>query len=312
MSETTFESNDEAIEAWNTVLFDKFVRFRKSIVGGLAAHGRVLFERHPPSPGARLLDVGCGFGDTTLDLARLVGPKGEAVGVDAARRFIEQARKEAGEASVPNARFEVRDVQSESLGGPYDAAYSRFGTMFFASPVAALRNVRKAVAPGGEFHMVVWRKKDENPMFCEAEQRVLAIIPHPEKGDEVTCGPGPFSMASADLVSTQLLAAGFERPVFERVDTEAWLGDTVSEAVEFALALGPAGEILRLAGPDGERHAAENPSLPRRDDVGDETIGRDLGRIQLVARERARARVGLPRTATAVLRLRPRIWREMR
>ena len=240
--------NDEAIEAWNTILYDKFVQHRKVLVGGLGGHGRAMLERHPPAAGDRVLDIGCGFGDTTADLARLVGAKGEAVGVDAAPRFVEQARREAAEATLPNARFAVCDVQRGDLGGPYHRAYSRFGTMFFASPVAALRNVRKSLRPLSPLHMVVWRKKDENPFMAEAEQRVLAIIPHPDKGDNVTCGPGPFSMASADLVSTQVLAAGFERPTFERVDVDVWIGQSVAEAIDFALTMGPAGEVVRLAG----------------------------------------------------------------
>jgi ubiquinone/menaquinone biosynthesis C-methylase UbiE len=249
--------NDEAIKAWNTVLYDKFVRFRKAIVGGLSSHGRAMLERHPPGARDRVLDVGCGFGDTTIDLARLVGAKGEATGVDAAERFIEQARAEAKAAGVSNARFAVCDAQGGDLGGPYHRAYSRFGTMFFSSPVAALRNVKKSLAPRAPLHMVVWRKKEENPFMAEAEQRVLAIIPYPEKGDQVTCGPGPFSMASADLVSTQLLAAGFERPVFERIDTDVWIGGTVAEAIDFALALGPAGEVVRLAGDVAEKNMVE-------------------------------------------------------
>jgi len=157
------DANSEAIAAWNTVLFDKFVRFRHLVTKGLGAHGETVMARHPPREGARVLDIGCGFGDMTAELAGRVGKKGEAVGVDCAPRFIESAAREARDAGLGNARFEVRDVQFDGLGGPYDQAYSRFGTMFFASPVAALRNVRKSLKPGGELAMVVWRRKDENP-----------------------------------------------------------------------------------------------------------------------------------------------------
>jgi SAM-dependent methyltransferase len=252
MAETFFD-NVEAIEAWNTVLFDKFVQFREVLTSGLGQHGTEAMDRHPPPVGGRVLDIGCGFGDTTQVLAQRVGPDGAAVGVDAAPRFIDAARAEARDAGVTNAHFEVRDVERDDLGGPYDHAFSRMGTMFFASPVHAMRNVRKAMRRGGQLAMVVWRAKPENPFLHDIEQRVLEIIPHVDKGDQVTCGPGPFSMASADLVSTQMLAAGWQRVGFERFDAEIKVAADLDEAIEFSMSLGPAGEIIRLAGAEGER-----------------------------------------------------------
>src|SRR5579872_3288003 len=102
MDGKTYVDNTEAIEAWNGVLFDKFSRFRETLTTGLGVHGEALLERFPPRPGERVLDVGCGFGDMTITLARLVGAGGEAVGVDAASRFIEIGRRDAAEQRVPN------------------------------------------------------------------------------------------------------------------------------------------------------------------------------------------------------------------
>jgi ubiquinone/menaquinone biosynthesis C-methylase UbiE len=257
MAESLFENNVEAIEAWNTVLFDKFLRFRDALISGLGKHGAAAMDHYPPPRGGRVLDIGCGFGDTTQELARRVGPEGLAVGVDAAPRFIDTARVETEAAGIANARFLVADVQSDDLGGPYDHAFSRMGTMFFASPVMAMRNVKKAMRPGGQLAMVVWRAKAQNPFLYDIEQRVLEIIPHVEKGDQVTCGPGPFSMASPDLVSTQLKAAGWERIAFERFDADIRVAADLDEAIEFAMALGPAGEIIRLAGDEGLRKKDE-------------------------------------------------------
>lgn len=257
MDTKTYVDNREAIEAWNGVLFDKFARFRETLTKGLGAHGEALLERYPVHPGEHVLDVGCGFGDTTVTLARLVGAQGEAVGVDAAARFIELGRREAAEQGVTNARFTVADVERESLGGPFDRAFARFGTMFFANPVAALRNVRKALASGGKFTFVVWRRKDENPCWYDAEQRVLRFVQVPEESNAVTCGPGPFSMSSADVVSTQLGIAGFEHISFERHDQEIRLGKDVDDAIEFSMALGPAGEVMRLAGDEAVRRKSE-------------------------------------------------------
>ncbi len=257
MQGTTLDGNSEAIEAWNTVLFDKFCAYRDILCTGLGLHGEAAMDRAEPKPGEIVLDLGCGFGDTTQVLARRVGPTGQATGIDAAARFIEVARREAKEAGADNTRFLVGDVQGADLGGPYDLAFSRMGMMFFASPVAALRNVGKALGSGGRLAMVVWRKKDENPFLALVEQRVLEIVSVPEQTNQVTCGPGPFSMASADVVSAQLLAAGFERPTFERFDGEIYVGRDLEAAMEFALTLGPAGEVMRLAGAEAERRRPE-------------------------------------------------------
>lgn len=249
-----FDGNAEAIEAWNSVLFDKFRRFRHIVCDGFGVAGTAALERHPPPRGARVLDIGCGFGDSTREIGQRIGAEGEAVGVDAAARFIDLAIQEAAQADVGNVRFRVADVQFDDLGGPYDHAFSRFGTMFFVNPAVALRNVRCALKDGGALTMIVWRKKEENPWLYDAELAVTEIVPLPPSTDEPTCGPGPFSMASPDLVSAQLVAAGFGAVTFERFDTLIRIGNTVADAIDFAMALGPAGEVIRLAGAEGEKH----------------------------------------------------------
>lgn len=248
----TNPANAEAIEAWNTILFEKFCRFKHLLTTGLSIHGDEALRRHPPRAGARVLDIGCGFGDTTCAIARIVGTHGTAFGVDAAEHFVEAARRDP-EAEASGAHFFATDVQSGDLGGPYDAAFSRFGTMFFMSLVAALRNVGKTLVPNGELTMVVWRRREDNPWLHAAELRVRELVPEAHPPDTVTCGPGPFSMADAEMVSEQLRAAGYERPSFARFDADICIGKNLDEAVEFALALGPAGELMRLAGDEGER-----------------------------------------------------------
>ena len=248
------EENDIVVTAWNTVLFDKFCRFKHLLIDGLAPHSDEALARHEPPEGARVLDVGCGFGDSTQRIARQVGPRGEAVGVDCAENFVKAAEEEARQAGVRNASFFVADVQTDDLRGPYDFVFSRFGTMFFMMPGAALRNIRKALKPGGGLTMIVWRNREENPWLHEAELRVREIVPviSHEDTDQVHCGPGPFSMAGPDMVSSLLRSAGYDRIAFERFDADICIGRDLPEAVEFAMALGPAGEIIRLAGEDGE------------------------------------------------------------
>jgi len=247
--------NDLVIEAWNTVLYDKFVRFKHLLVAGLSGHSEELLKRNLYPKGARVLDIGCGFGDSTAKIARAVGPQGEAVGVDCAERFVRTAARDAADAGVPNARFFKADVQADDLRGPYDYAFARFGTMFFTLPGVALRNIRAALKPGGVLTQIVWRKREDNPWLYDAELKVREIVPvvSHEDTDQAHCGPGPFSMAGADMVSSMLASAGYSSITFERFDTDICIGRDLEDAVEFAMALGPAGEIIRLAGAEGEK-----------------------------------------------------------
>ena len=260
--------NAEAIQAWDGPLFDRFVKFRHIVTTGLGAHGDEALRLHPPHVGERVLDVGCGFGDTTQQIAGLVGPSGEAVGVDAATKFIEASKKEAEEAGVANASFFVADVQTDSLHGPYDRAFSRMGTMFFVSPVAALRNVRESLVRGGELCMVVWRRREDNTWLYRAQQIVEAIVERPEEYDEPTCGPGPFSMANADTVTDQLMYAGFENVSLRRCDLEILGGKDLDQALDLVMSIGPAGEILRLQG-DRAAHLVPQVEAALRDGLAE-------------------------------------------
>ena len=195
------------------------------------------------------------FGDTTRLIAHQVASNGSSAGVDCAPRFVELANRELQESPISNISFFVADVERDELNGPYDHIFSRFGTMFFNRPGAALRNIHQALSPGGTLNMIVWRRREDNPWIYDAELLVKPMVPlvSHEDTDQVHCGPGPFSMVSADVTSELLNYAGFDRVSFERFDTEVCIGRSIDEAVDFAMNFGPAGEIIRLAGKDGER-----------------------------------------------------------
>jgi SAM-dependent methyltransferase len=241
-------SNAEAIEAWDGPLFERFVKYRHIVVAGLKQFGDEAVRIYPPVLGSRVLDIGCGFGDTTQQLADQIGAEGLAVGVDAAPRFIDAARMEAAEAGVANVRFDVMDIEVASFEERFDYAFSRMGTMFFANPVAALRNVREALLPGGQLVMVVWRVREDNEWLYRAQQITERFVTKPEEYDEPTCGPGPFSMANADTTSGILNSAGFDEITLRRCDLSVKGGNDIEEAIELTMDLGPAGEILRLQG----------------------------------------------------------------
>jgi SAM-dependent methyltransferase len=238
--------NEEATEAWSGVLFDVYVEYRDLIVGGPLQHAEVAMRAHPPRAGDRVLDVGCGFGDTTRQLAALVGAEGSALGLDVAEPFIEAATAETRRSGIENVEFQSGDVQVMSLPGPIDYVYSQIGMMFFANPVQAMRNLLSAMSPGGRLCAVVWRRKADNDWLHRAEQVVDRYLDEPEETDVATCGPGPFSMANADTVSEQLGIAGFEEISFQRCDVPIKIGDDLEHAIRFNMAIGPAAELIRL------------------------------------------------------------------
>ena len=242
------EDNVEAAEAWNGPLFEIWIEYRDLVAEGLRDHGEAALTANPPREGDRVLDIGCGLGDTTVRLADLVGAAGHAHGVDVADRMIETAVSEAAAAGIDNVSFETRDVETTRFERTFDYAFSRMGTMFFANPVAALRNAREALVPGGLLNMVVWRRKLDNEFFHRAERVVADYLSEPEEYDVPRCGPGPFSMADADRVTDVLRHAGYESIALARQDLPYKIGDDLEHAVAFNMALGPAAEVLRMWG----------------------------------------------------------------
>jgi SAM-dependent methyltransferase len=164
----------------------------------------------------------------------------------------------------------VADVETTAFDEPFDQAFSRMGVMFFANPVAALSNVRRALVPGGKLVMVVWRRRIDNDWLYRAQTIVEQIVERPEEHEEPTCGPGPFSMADADTTSGILVSAGYEEISFRRCDLAIPVGRDLDEAIDLVMSLGPAGELLRLAGDDaahlhGEVDAALREGLAEFD-----------------------------------------------
>lgn len=250
-------ANEEAIRAWDTVLYERFKQYRHIFVTALTQFSEDAFRTDAPPSGARCLDIGCGFGDTTRRLAELVGPGGSAHGVDSGARFIADARAETKAAGLDNVSFSVADAQVAAWEPEYDYAFARMGTMFFANPVQGMRAIRGALEPGGKLCMVVWRRKVENQFACEPELVVERFLTHPDATDADTCGPGPFSMGNADTVTGIMNSSGFEDTTLRRCDIEYLMGHDIDEAVEVVMALGPSGELIRVNEEEGEAKRPE-------------------------------------------------------
>ncbi|MBX3608701.1 MAG: methyltransferase domain-containing protein [Hydrogenophaga sp.] len=245
------ESDSTLVSFWNRILAPKFLRFQHVLVGGMSRHSEAVMPLLPIANGDHALDVGCGFGDTALALAQRVGPQGRVLGIDCCQDFLDIAEQTARDVGAQHLQFQRGDAEFGLPVEAFDFVFARFGTMFFTNPVAGLRSMRRALKPGGRMAHVVWRRREDNPWLTAARDTVLRYLPAPGENAQ-TCGPGPFSMADPARTRAQMEAAGFTEIEFRCVDARVLVGSSVADAIAFQLALGPAGETFREAGPLAE------------------------------------------------------------
>jgi SAM-dependent methyltransferase len=213
-----------------------------------ALPGELAMDRLGLLPGQRVVDLGCGPGRTTLELASRVGPGGEAVGVDISAEMLARGRERAAERGIGNVEFVHADVQVHDLGqGRFDAAYSRFGVMFFADPVAAFANVRSALLPGATLSFACWQGVTSNEWVLVPGVAVAtvtgALPPMPGPTE-----PGPFSFADHDRLRAILDAAGYHSIAIEPRDDHIVIAeDQIPEAARASTRVGGIREMLRDA-----------------------------------------------------------------
>ncbi|MCA6276005.1 methyltransferase domain-containing protein [Phenylobacterium sp.] len=234
---------NEAQEAyWNDVAGRTWAALQDRIDRQIRPLGLAAMDRLAPAAGETVIDIGCGCGDTSLELARRVGPEGEVLGLDISAPMLEVARRRAEAAGAEGLEFRQADAQVAALPGGRDAAFSRFGVMFFADPTAAFRNIRHSLRPGGRLAFVCWRSLAENLWMrlpAETAAGLVPPAPPPEPG-----APGPFAFADPERVRTILVAAGFTGIEIDPHD-EAIGGLDLEETVEMSFRVGPLGAILR-------------------------------------------------------------------
>jgi len=231
--------------AWDGPNGETWVRMQDALDRELAQLGQAALAALAPKPGERILDIGCGCGATTLELAHVVGPGGEALGVDLSQAMLAVGRRRAAEAGLAQARFVQADAQvfAPAPAG-YDAAYSRFGVMLFADPVAAFANIARALAPGGRVAFVAWRTPRENPAMSLPMAAAGHLFPPMPPTDPLA--PGPFAFADRDRVRRVLADAGFTGVEVERFDCKTVAGD-LEESLDLYTQIGPLGRALREA-----------------------------------------------------------------
>ena len=240
------EPNAAQAAYWNDVAGRSWAEFQEGLDRQVAPLGRPAMAALSPARGERILDIGCGAGQTSLDLARAVGTGGLVLGVDLSEPLLDVARRRA--AGVEGLEIAQGDAQTLVFEpGGFDAGFSRFGVMFFADPTAAFANIRRALKPGGRLAFVCWRRPDENPIMRLPMEAAGSLAPPPSPPEPNA--PGPFAFADPDRVRGILANAGFTGVDITPHDEKVGSGD-LETALALALRIGPLGAILR-----------ENPGL---------------------------------------------------
>jgi ubiquinone/menaquinone biosynthesis C-methylase UbiE len=240
--------NAEQIKQWNETHGPKWVALHDLINTQIQPLGLHAMDRARIAAGEHALDIGCGCGDTTIELAGRVGTAGSATGVDVSAVMLARARETAAAGRVSNVHFETADAQTHVFAADsFDVAFSRFGVMFFAQPETAFANICSSLRPGGRLAFVAWQAVHLNPwMFVPMAAAAQHItIPLPATPD----APGPFAFADTDRVRGILSGAGFVDLAFEDI-TDTLLvagGADLDQTVDFLLQMGPTGAAIREA-----------------------------------------------------------------
>jgi SAM-dependent methyltransferase len=210
--------------------------------------GRMAMHRLNPQAGQHVLDLGCGTGQTTLQLAARVAPGGRAVGVDIAAALLDRARQHAADATVDNVEFRHADVQSSHLGqAGFDGAFSRFGVMFFADPVAAFTNVDQALKPDGVLSFVCWQPMTSNEWMLVPAQAAVSVLGTPPEMPPLDA-PGPFSLSDPNRVRSILDRAGFHHvDIAPHDDLMRTTAERIPELADSSLRVGALQRMLQGA-----------------------------------------------------------------
>lgn len=218
--------------------------------------GRAALDRLELGPQQRVLDVGCGTGTTTLEIGQRVFPGGSVVGVDVSRPMIEYARARLNDSSNgKTVEFAALDVENDEVPGPFDAAFSRMGVMFFDDPKAAFANIASSLRARGRLAFVCFKSPAKNPFITIPTGAALAVLDGPRMPPPG--GPGPFSLANPDLVRGILESAGFEHVALSSGPDEVTLGPAgdLDELARQALEQNPLVMSLLTANPDARQAA---------------------------------------------------------
>ena len=243
MANIAVSPNAAQSEYWNAAAGETWAKLQELLDRQIEPLGLAAIDVLQPGEGEHIIDIGCGCGQSSLALAACVAPTGSVLGIDLSKPMLEVARHRPRPAANLRVDFRQLDAQTGDIGrGIFDAAFSRFGVMFFSDPVAAFRNIRASLKRGGRLVFVCWRPLAENPWMLAPLQAALPFIPPVAPPDPTA--PGPFAFADAGRVRSILSDAGFASVTTEPFDARIG-GSDLEQSLKLALRLGPLGAALR-------------------------------------------------------------------
>lgn len=239
MTETT---NSDQYEAWNGESGSRWVANADRRDQVLAPIADLMLDRAHIAVGENILDVGCGCGTTSIAAGWVTGPTGTVIGVDLSAPMLDVARQRLAASEAANVDFVHADAQTVQLGTRFEIAISRFGTMFYADPVAAFTNIATHLRPAGRLCIATWQPLDANPWLVVPGAALLQYGTLPDGAG--ANGPGMFAQSDHAAIITTLQSAGFINIACEPCTVPLTFGETVNDAVDYLASSGPGREVL--------------------------------------------------------------------
>jgi SAM-dependent methyltransferase len=234
--------NQDQVEFWNGRPGLRWVTHQESLDRVWKPISDLAIARAAVQPGERVVDVGCGCGTTSLELAEKVGRSGHVLGIDVSAPMLARARERAEAMGEVPVEFAEADASAYGFDGGADLVFSRFGVMFFSDPVAAFANLRRALRPAGRAIFVCFRDRELNSWMTVPLASAEAVVgsgPAPSLLE-----PGPFSLADQARLVDVMAGAGFTDFLCQAIDREVVLGADVESATDFAVETGPIARLL--------------------------------------------------------------------
>ena len=233
--------NDEQFEFWNEGIGRKWVEEDNSMNERLSILTKELFLRSNIKRDDKILDIGCGGGQTTFEASEMVGENGYVVGADISKILLDLA--ESKYANTKNLEFKYCDVQNyEFKVNSFSKVISRFGVMFFENPIEAFKNIYNSIQEGGSLNFVCWTNVMENEFFTDPTN---IIIKHINKEfPEITRAPGPLAFSEEDYVKEILMSSKFKNVKIEKVYSSISTNDSAEKDGALLLKLGLGGRLL--------------------------------------------------------------------
>lgn len=237
--------NADQIEFWNGDAAKRWVTLGERMDAMLRPLGHAAMDRAAPAPGQSVLDVGCGCGETTIDLAQRVAPGGSVTGIDISTVMLSRATARETPDKGASITFQNADAETHRFEeASFDHVFSRFGVMFFQNPTAAFANLRSALRPQGRLTFICWRAPRENPWVAVPISVAKRHVEWPESPPAE--GPGEFAFADRARFEGVLSSSGFQVDTIDSLDTDVTVagGGDVPAVIDFFMQQGPAARVM--------------------------------------------------------------------